>query len=123
MDAIDHSIIPSTLHHTFDISDSAFSSFQSRLSDRTQVVSINGVSSAPAALNFGLPQGSVLGPSLFVLSDNPIYGIVSFHSLPHHSFSDDNQVYKSGNLSDLPEIIHSTQSCTYDVKVWTGRIS
>ena len=41
--------------------------FQSYLSDRTQVVSISGASSAPAALNFGVPQGSVLGPILIVL--------------------------------------------------------
>ena len=40
------------------------------------------------------------------------------HSLSHHSFSDDNQLYKSGNITQLPEIIHSTQSCISDVKAW-----
>ena len=92
--------------------------FQSYLPDRTQVVSVNGASSAPAALNFGVPQGSVLGPILFVLYTHPISEIVSYHSLSHHSFSDDNQLYKSGNITQLPEIIHSTQSCISDVKAW-----
>ena len=63
-------------------------------------------------------QGSVLGPVLFVLYTHPISEIVSCHSLSRHSFSDDNQLYKSGNITQLPEIIHSTQSCISDVKAW-----
>ena len=117
-DTIDHSILLSRLHHPFGISGTALSWFQSYLSDRTQVVSVNGASSAPAALNFGVPQGSVLGPILFVLYIHPISEIVSYYSLSHHSFSDDNQLYKSGNITQLPEIIHSTQSCISDVKAW-----
>ena len=65
----------------------------------------------PAALNFSIPLGSVLGPILFVLYTHPISEIVSYHSLSH-----DNQLYKSGNITQLPEIIHSTQSCISDVK-------
>ena len=34
---------------------------------------------------------SVLGPILFVLYTHPISEIVSYHSLSHHSFSDDRQ--------------------------------
>ena len=58
----------------------------------------------------------MLGPILFVLYTHPISEIVSYHSLSHHSFFDDNQLYKSGNITQLPEIIHSTQSCISDVK-------
>ena len=42
----------------------------------------------------------------------------SYHSLSHHSFSDDSQLYKSGNITRLPEIIRSAQSCISDVKAW-----
>ena len=108
-----HSILLSTLHHTFGISGTALSWFQSYLSDQIQIVS-----SAPAALNFGVPQGSVLGPIHFILYTHPISEIVSYHSLSHHSFSDDNQLYRSGNITQLPEIVHSSQSCISDVKAW-----
>ena len=113
-DTIDHSILLSRLHHTFGISGTALSWFQTYLSDRTQVISVNGASSAPMALNFGVQQGSVLGPVLFVLYTHPTSEIVSYHSLSHHSFSDDNQLYKSGNITQLPEMripSFRTKSC------------
>ena len=55
------------------------------------------------------------GPVLFVLYAHHISDIVSHHSLSHHSLSDDNQLYKSGIQSELRGIIHSTQSCVFDV--------
>ena len=115
-DTIDHSILLSRLHHPFGISGTALSWY---LSDRTQVVSVNGASSAGA---FGVPQQSVLGPILVVLYTHPISEIVSYHSPSHHSLSDDNRLWKSGNITQLPEIIHSTQSCisvnSVHVKAW-----
>ena len=63
-------------------------------------------------------MASSVGPILSVLYTHPISEIVSYHSLSHHSFSDNNQLYKSGNITQLLEIIHSTQSCSSDVKAW-----
>ena len=81
--ATDHSILLSRLYRIFGISGTALSWFQSNVSDRTQVVSVNGVSSAPVALNIGVPQRSMLGPVLFVLSTHSIlklYAITLFHT-------------------------------------------
>ena len=60
----------------------------------------------------------MLDPILFFLYTHPISEIMSYHSLSHYSFSDDNQLYKSGNITQLPEVTDSTQSCTSDVKAW-----
>ena len=78
-DTINHSILLSRLHHTFGISSTALSWFQSYLSDQTQVVSALSMVLPPhsCGLNFSVHQGSVLGPILFVLYTHPISEIVS----------------------------------------------
>lgn len=55
---------------------------------------------------------------LFVLYTVPISEIASSHAFSRHSFSDDNKLYKSGPLNQLPSIIQSTQSCIQDKKSW-----
>ena len=100
-DTIDHSTLLSRLQHTFGISHTALSWFRSYLCGRSQVVSVGGFSSQSASLEYGVPQGSVLGPILFILYTQPISNIVSHHDISHHCFSDDNQIYKSDDISHL----------------------
>ena len=55
--------------------------FTSYLTDRTQTIFVNGSKSLPAPLHYGVPQGSVLGPILFVLYTQPFSKIIQQHSL------------------------------------------
>ena len=66
-----------------------FQWFKSYLSNRSQYVSINGYDSAFAAINCGVPQGSVLGPLLFLLYVNDLNQAINFCNV-HHFVDDTN---------------------------------
>ena len=71
-DTIDHTILLDRLNVYYGISELALRWFKSYLSGRTYSVKVGSTLSHPAALHYGVPQGSVLGPVLFSLYTNPI---------------------------------------------------
>ena len=73
-DTVDHSLLL----------DQALDWFRSYLSDRTQYVRIQDVSSDVHALPYGVPPGSVLGPLLYSLYTSPLGDIARFHGLSYH---------------------------------------
>ena len=117
-DTIDHSILLHRLRVSYGIHDLALSWLESYLTARTQTVCINGTHSLPSDLSYGVPQGSVLGPILFVMYASPVSDVVKKHSLSHESFADDTQLYQSAPLSEVDEVIVQVQDCITDLKTW-----
>ena len=76
----------------------------SYLSNRDQYVSINGYESGLAAINCGVPQGSVLGPLLFLLYINDLNHAIKFCKVYH--FSDDtNLLCLSNSIKKLNKLV------------------
>ena len=117
-DTIDHNILLHRLEHAFGFTGKALSWIQPYVSDRDQTVVVNGLKSEPFRLLYGVPQGSVLGPILFVLHTKPFDDIFDIHSVCHHLFADDTQMQNSSSLDPLDTTISAMQKCVSDVKSW-----
>eukprot|EP00745_Piridium_sociabile_P040659 TRINITY_DN786_c0_g1_i8.p1 TRINITY_DN786_c0_g1~~TRINITY_DN786_c0_g1_i8.p1 ORF type:complete len:1132 (+),score=124.07 TRINITY_DN786_c0_g1_i8:119-3397(+) len=117
-DTIDHSILLTRLKTSFGIRDTALAWITSYLTDRTQKVCVNGKYSDVSALKYGVPQGSVLGPVLFVLYSAPVSDVISHHAMLHESFADDTQLHQSASIADIDALMSRTQECIADLKDW-----
>jgi hypothetical protein len=76
-DTVDHGILKDHLRHSCVVDGVAHDWFISYLSRRSQSVSMGGASSVSSKLDFGVPQGSVFRPILFVMYEIPLYHLVS----------------------------------------------
>src|SRR6218665_1141465 len=71
---------------------------RSYLLDRRQLVFFDGVSSSVRHLVCGVPQGSVLGPLLFLLYTADVGELSASLGLSSHFYVDDSQLYTSDGL-------------------------
>ena len=98
-DTINHNILLRKLHY-YGVRGIGYDWFASYLSNRKQYVDVNGYSSVLSNISCGVPQGSILGPLLFIIYINDI---TSTSNLLHYIlFADDtNLFYSSKCINDL----------------------
>ena len=95
-DTVDHDILLNKLLH-YGVRGSANSWFKTYMTKRQQSVSINGFKSNPKFIDFGVPQGSVLGPLLFLIYINDLHMSIK-HSTVHHFADDTNLLFTTKSL-------------------------
>ena len=88
-DTVDRGILLRRLNTTFGIRGKVLEWFSSYLLGRSQRILFDGVKSDSFDLLSGVPQGSCLGPLLFVVYASKLFEIIQAHLPDAHCFADD----------------------------------
>ena len=111
-DTVNHKILLRKLEH-YGVRGVTNDWFSSYLSKRSQYVKINGSESKISKIDHGVPQGSVLGPLLFLVYINDLHTCIH-HSTVRH-FADDTNLLFSTDKSK-PRNSNITRNLNKDLK-------
>ena len=112
LDTIDHTILLDRFNGYYGIIELALD-----LSGRTHSVKVGSTLSHPVALQYVVPQGSVLGPILFSLYTNPISSIIHSHSsINYYFYADDTQLYIALSPANFSHSIQKLKNCLNDIQ-------
>ena len=112
-DTLNHNILCEKLYY-YGVRGIPLQLFKNYLANRNQYVYFNGVSSPLRSVECGVPQGSILGPLLFILYVNDI--VYSSSILKFFLFADDTNLLNSSK--DLTKLISSTNEELSKVTEW-----
>ena len=106
------------IYSWFGITSAALSWLKSYLSHRSFYVNIDGSKSSSFQLFYGVPQGSVLGPLLFILYTTPLSTVISNSSAHHQLYADDTQLFISFSAADFAHNISHLEQTISNVSNW-----
>ena len=101
--------------HCYGISGLLLNWLKDYLSHRSQAVFVDGVQSKARTINAGVPQGSVLGPTLFLIFINDL---LESTSNPIHSFADDSTLHTCLPTNSREQIVDTLESDLAKIEEW-----
>jgi len=117
-DTVDHDLLMLQLERHFGLRGVVLQWFRSYLTDRTFQVVYAGRKSDVVIIPCSVPQGSVLGPRLFILFMADLADVVSAHDVKHHAYADDTQLYLRYRAQEATTAAHRLEVCITDVQRW-----
>ena len=120
-DTISHAKLLHRLKHDYGVTGKVLSWIESYLTNRTARVKIGSVESEAKSISIGVPQGSILGPLLFILYTRDLQKIAELYGLSLHMYADDSQL----SISFVPEtfdaVLKKVQSCVSHIRLWMAQ--
>ena len=117
-DTVDHRILLDRLAHDYGIRGRVIQWIESYLTGRSQFERYNGVTSKTVPVTSGVPQGSVLGPILFISYSAEVVAIVQHQGFKVHAFADDLQIYGSTAQNGAADLMARMSLCIECVTSW-----
>ena len=117
-DTINHSLLLKKLKDMYGITGTVLQWLKSYLENRKFKVIINQSSSSDCLLEIGVPQGSILGPLLFILYTKDIEKIVTKYGFSVHLYADDTQIYFSFDVHNPNPDLTAIKECFNEIKIW-----
>ena len=90
--------------------------FENYLSNRVQSVRLGSSVSSPRTVSYGVPQGSILGPILFLIYINDMHEILKNYFLVQ--YADGSQIIISGKVDELQDLINRAEYALKEAKTY-----
>ena len=120
-DTLDHDILLHKLQEEYNVNGIPLQWIASYLKGRSFGVKIGNCMSSLEDLLFGVPQGSILGPILFILYTKELQDIAMKYNLEIQLYADDSQVYTGFNskcTASLEDTKMRINKCMLEIKNW-----
>jgi len=117
-DTVDHELLICRLERQFGLRGVVLEWFRSYLSGRTFRVVFSGGTSSIIYVVCSVPQGSVLGPLLFIVYTADRAAIAEKHDVSLQAFADDTQLYLHCRRTDTASVAARLEQCITDVGRW-----
>ena len=114
-DTINHVILCKKLD-LYGLDNASLKWFHSYLSDRLQLVKVNSHLSSHEVVKMGVPQGSILGPFLFIVYVNDLLYEINSKNVHMLLYADDTILYTSSD--NLPDAVKENQTALDEVSTW-----
>ena len=120
-DTVDRAVLLNHVKHRFGCGGKVLDWLSSYLTGRSQKVAANDSFSSDQGLKYGVPQGSLYGPLLFLLYMSPLGDLCRERVVDFQGYADDTQNWLSfipGQVGSHELCYQNLQQCVQKVKLW-----